>query len=332
MRQLMISLDKKILDKNSAVARRMIEYGEKDELFIIIPNQEWVEFNLSPTVHVFTSWGKSKLRQFWELYGVGERLLKKEKIDLISSQDPFFMGLMAVWFKQQFKLPIEIQVHGDFFGSNYYRFRSGAMNHLRWHIGKYVVRRADRIRVVGERIKQSLVALGIATEKITVRPIAIATDKLQAYQPILNFRENYPGYEKIFVWAGRLDPVKNVPWLVATFAEVIQKQPNYLLLIVGDGEEKEKALHQISELGLEYNIHLVGWVDDAASYLKTADALLFPSLSEGHGLVAMEAYALGTPIIMNDVGVANYELKPSDKVKILPINNRKKWIQAILSV
>jgi len=325
----MISLDKKILDKNSAVANRMVEYGEKDELFIIIPNSERIELNLSPTVHVFTSWGKNKLRQFSELYGVGGRLLKKEKIDLISTQDPFFIGLLGVCFKKQFKLPIETQLHGDFFSSNYYHFKSGPMNHLRWHIGKYVVRRADRVRVVGERIKQSLVKFGIRPEKIITRPIKINAENLN--QPILNLKEKYPGYEKVFLILGRLEPVKNITWLVAIFKEIL-KQKNYLLLIVGRGSEEINIRRQIVNNNLDSNIKLQNWTEDPYSYLKTVDCVLFSSLSEGYGLVAMEAHAAGTPVIMNDVGVANYELKPSDKVKILPINDKEKWIQAILSI
>ncbi len=334
MRQLMISLDKKILDKNSAVARRMVEYGEKDELFIIIPNSERIQFDLSPTVHVLTSWGKSKPRQYWELYGVGERLLKKEKIEQITAQDPFFMGLTAVWFKQQFKLPIEIQLHGDFFSSNYYRFQSGPMNHLRWHIGKYVVRHADRVRVVGERIRQSLVKLGINPQKIIIRPVPTDFDFIKNYQPKsdLFLLKLYPEFKKIFLFLGRLDPIKNLEWLIELFSSVTQQKADYGLVIVGNGSEQKKLDEKVKSLGLGKNIKFEPWVFDPFSYLKTAHCVLFPSLSEGYGLVAMEAAAAGCPVIMNDVGVANYELKPSDKVKILAVNDREKWIQAILSV
>ena len=48
--------------------------------------------------------------------------------------------------------------------------------------------------------------------------------------------------------------------------------------------------------------------------------------------MAMEAHAAGCPVIMNDVGVANYELKPSEKIKISPVNDKEAWIKAIKSV
>jgi glycosyltransferase involved in cell wall biosynthesis len=74
------------------------------------------------------------------------------------------------------------------------------------------------------------------------------------------------------------------------------------------------------------------WTDDPFSYVKTADCVLFPSLSEGYGMVAMEAHAAGTPIIMTDVGVANYELPAGPKVIITPLDDRDKFIQAILQL
>jgi glycosyltransferase involved in cell wall biosynthesis len=117
--------------------------------------------------------------------------------------------------------------------------------------------------------------------------------------------------------------------LVDVFEGVV-KQKNHLLLIVGDGVELQKLKAKSNKL--QANVKFETWTNDPISYLKTADCLLFPSRSEGYGLVAMEASAVGTPIIMNSVGVANYELKPSEKVKILPINDKEKWIKAILEI
>lgn len=325
MKILMISLDQQILDPQSRVAQRMVEYGQKDELFIIIPNHQKYENDLSPTVHISTSWGNSNPQQFWELYGVGERILKKEKIDLITAQDPFFMGIIAAWLKRQFKLSLEIQVHGDFFSNNYYRFKSGPMNHLRWHIGKYVVGRADCVRAVGGRVKQSLVKMGISEQKIIVRPVHIDSASIAAYEPKFDLHERYPQFKKIFLALGRFDPVKNLPWLIHVFREIAQEHPDWGLVIIGSGEAG-------TSYKTETNILFENYTNDPWSYIKTTDCILFPSLSEGYGLVPMEAHAAGTPIIMNDVGVANYELQPSDKVKIIPVSDRDAWIQAILSI
>ena len=107
---------------------------------------------------------------------------------------------------------------------------------------------------------------------------------------------------------------------------------DFLLLIVGEGSQKNMLKEKVVSLALNKNIKFEDWVDDRFSYLKTCDAVLFPSLSEGYGLVPMEANAAGAPVIMNDVGVANYELIPDEKVKIISVNDKDAWIQAILNI
>lgn len=332
MRQLMISLDKKIMEKDSTVARRMIEYGKTAELFILIPASEKKEMQLSNTVHIFST-GGNKLQQLFRLKKMGLELIEKNDIKFITTQDPFFLGKIGWWLKKKTGATLEVQVHGDFFSGNYYRFQSGLMNHLRWHIGKFVVRRADKVRVVGERVKQSVLRLGVPEAKIAVRPVPFSLDYIGIdYSP---FKESeiqtvYPGYEKIFVFLGRFDPVKNIAWLIDVFNEAIKKNPRLLLLVVGDGVLSDKLVKKIGSANK--NIQLKHWEVLPISYYQVADCIVIPSLSEGYGLVPMEAHYLNKPIIMNDVGVANYELKPSDKVKILPINDREAWIKAILSV
>lgn len=332
MRQLMVSLDKKILDPNSAVARRMIEYGKENELFIIIPSEEKKSFDLSDTVHVQSTGGKNKITQLFNLYWLGDSIFKKRFNNLtieqfITVQDPFFTGLVGWCLKKRFRVKLEIQMHGDFFGDYYKK------QWLRLCLAEFVLKRTDVIRVAGERIKQNLTKFNkIDGRKIVVRPIAVDVEKIKNYQPKIDLRQKYPGYEKIFLVLGRLDPVKNIVWLIEVFKEVVKQKSKYLLLIVGGGTEEQSKMFNVQCSMFHKNITLEPWTTDPISYLKTADGLLFPSLSEGYGLVAMEANAAGCSVIMNDVGVANYELKSSDKVKILPINNREAWIEAILSV
>lgn len=313
MRQLMISLDKNILKRDSRVAQRMIEYGKVNELFVIIPSKEKESFDLSQAVHV-RSTGGSKLTQFFRLVQIGKRLIKNKNIQEITSQDPFFTGFIGWRLSKKFKINLEVQVHGDFFSGYYNKQR----------LAKFILKQAAVVRVVGERVKQSLVSFGISENKIIVRPIQNNINSIESYNSEINLHNKYPGYEKIFIVLGRLEPVKNILWLIDVFKEVV-KRKNYLLLIVGRGSEEEKIKCAVGS-----NIKLENWTENPYEYLKTADCVLFPSLSEGYGLVPMEAAVIGTPVIMNSVGVANFELKSSDKVKILQINETEKWIQEIL--
>lgn len=331
MQIVMLSLDKKILDPNSAVAKRMVEYGEKDELFILIPNKEKQSIALSATARVETSGGSNKVIQLWKLFSVAKNYLRQTSANVITAQDPFFLGLIALLLRRRCKTSVEAQVHGDFFLSPYYR-RGSMGRRLRYWLGKMVVRRADNVRAVGGRVKDSLLSVGVSDKKIEIRPVQVSADAIRAYQPKFDARKRFPEWKRIFLALGRLDPVKNIPWLLKVFAEARKERSGIGLLIVGDGPERGRLAELVKKLGLERSVSLAGWTDDPLSYIKTCDCLLFPSLSEGYGLVAMEAAAAGTKIIMNDVGVANYELKASANAEIIPVEDAHAWIKAILKI
>lgn len=328
----MLSLDKKIFDPTSAVAKRMIEYGEKGRLTIVVPAEERCILELSSDVIVYGSGGKSKLTRLFKSYAVAKKVVSQHRHDRITTQDPFFTGFLGIRLKRRFHFPLEVQLHGDFFSSDYYR-RGSISNRIRYLLARYyVLPRADRVRVVGERVKQSILALGISESKIDVRPVPFDHDALRAYVSRFHLHERFPGFGKIFLVLGRLDPVKNIPWLLDLFPAIVKEQPKTLLLIVGDGIEQKRIKERISTLDLANNVRLEGWTADPWSYIKTADALLFPSLSEGYGLVVMEAVAVGTPVIMTDVGVANYEVKAGENMTIVPINDKEKFIHTMLQL
>ena len=331
MRTLMISLDKSIFNPNSRFATRMIAYGEKHPLFIIVPSRAKQTVVLSPYVTAYSSGGRNKIFQFWNTYGVAERVVKSEKIESITTQDPFFTGLLGMWLKQQFRLPLEAQLHGDFYGSDYYK-KHGWKSRCMHALGIYVLRRADKIRVVGERVKRSVVNLNIPEEKITTRPVYVPIEAIQNYQPKMKLHDKYPGYDKIFLSLGRLDPVKNLNWLLELFSAIVKQRPKYLVVIVGDGQERLRLEQKASFLELGHSVRFEPSTLDPWSYLKTADCLLFPSLSEGYGLVVVEAIAAGTPVVMTDVGVANYEVQAGPKVTIVSVNDKEKFIQAMLLI
>lgn len=327
----MLSLDKKILDSKSIVAGRMRKYGIKDHLYIIIPNKQKEDITLDQNVYVQAT-GGNRFVQFFRLILLAIKYIKKVQIDFITTQDPFFLGLVGVFLKFLSKTQLEVQFHGDFFGSDYYR-KSGLKNLIQYYLAKFIViKKADKIRVVGQRVEKSLVDMGIAKEKIEVRPILIDTERIKKYMPKFDLHDKYPGFSKIFLYLGRLEPVKNVGFLVDVFEEVLKKNKDFLLLIVGSGSLENNLKEKVRNLDLESNIKFEDWADDNISYFKTADCFLSPSLSEGYGLASMEAHIVGTKVIMNDVGVANYELPKSDNVIILPVDDVDAWIRAIKNI
>ncbi|WP_299487211.1 glycosyltransferase family 4 protein [Acaryochloris sp. IP29b_bin.137] len=112
------------------------------------------------------------------------------------------------------------------------------------------------------------------------------------------------------LFVGRLVPYKCADVVV----EVISRLPSELrsqvhLTIVGDGPQRSSLAAQVSELELEEQIQLVGWVEqtETAAYYQQADVFCFPSVREFGGAVVLEAMACGLPcIVVNYGGVGEY--------------------------
>ncbi len=107
-------------------------------------------------------------------------------------------------------------------------------------------------------------------------------------------------------YVGWLIPIKGVTYLVNAMAEVIQRHPNSLLVLVGKGdeeaEEEMKLKEQVENLGLTDNVRFLGWRPDVDGIMGCFDIFVLPSLNEGMGRVLVEAMAAGLPIVASRVG------------------------------
>lgn len=326
MKTLMISLDKRILDKESGVAKRMVDYGTNDSLTILIPSREKQDVVLSDTVRVLST-GGSKVVQLVRLFRLAAACLKKGTYDQITTQDPFFTGLVGWIRARRFRVPLELQVHGDFYGSRYFRSR-GVKQFFLYLLSLFLLGRADQIRVVSERIKTSLLTRGIAADRIVLRPVTIAEFHLSHNASVAPV---FPSAEKTFLLVGRMERIKNIPWFLSVFAQaVFEEGKPYGLVIVGEGSERFVIEKAIRKYALQDRVALMGWQDDLSAYYAQATALVVPSLSEGYSMVVMEARAAGCAVIMNDVGVAGYEVNAGNDVTILAINDRAAWKAALI--
>ena len=106
---------------------------------------------------------------------------------------------------------------------------------------------------------------------------------------------------KILMHASNFRPVKNIPIIIQTFAEV-RKQMKAKLAMIGDGPEKAAAEQLARELGVHRDVLFLGNQDFMQELLPLADVFLLPSGSESFGLVALEAMSAEVPVVCSNVG------------------------------
>jgi glycosyltransferase involved in cell wall biosynthesis len=108
------------------------------------------------------------------------------------------------------------------------------------------------------------------------------------------------GFTLVFV--GRLEPVKNHPLLLHAFRAALSSMPELRLWMVGDGTERAMLERLAAELDIARQVTFWGQQLDVAPYFSAADAFIMSSKSEGLPISLLQAFSLGLPAIVNDVG------------------------------
>ena len=119
-------------------------------------------------------------------------------------------------------------------------------------------------------------------------------------------REAFPALQgrAVLLVLGRIDPTKNQEWLVAQAVELARRHPRILLVFVGACTNQKYcyALRmRVAREGLHSHVILTGNLPPGdprlIGLLQEAQAVVLPSVSETFGIVILEAWAAGTPVI-----------------------------------
>jgi len=313
MKILSFGLDNSLLEKNSHLARRVVGYGEiVDKYIVLVPAPKDEEKVLSNKVKVYGVGGRGKILKFLRVFNLAKKLLQGEDYDLITVQDQYYLAWLAWKLARQFKIGLEIQVHGfeKFFG-------------WRKMIAKFVIPRADAIRVVSQRLKKQMIDdFGVKEEKITVVPIYVERISHIAYR-------TSPDGKFIFLTVSRLVPVKNIEMQIRAFKNLELRFKNIELWIAGEGELREKLEVETHN---HASVRFFGWQNDLGKFYSQADAFLLTSNYEGWGMVIIEAASFGLPIIMTDVGCAGEVIKDGESGIVIPVGGQKELEAAMRKI
>lgn len=327
MRVLTIGTDKRIFEDGSATQTRIISYGTiVEELHIIcFTKKGFKEKKISPNVSIYPTNSISKIFWIRDALSFSKAFLLK-KIDLVSAQDPFESGLVAFFMARKLKAKLHIQIHTDFLSPYFSKW--SFLNKIRVVMAKFILARANGIRVVSERIKHSLITNNlslIATP--VVLPIRVAGRFFEKRDPDF-LRKKYPGFEYFILMVGRLEKEKNVSLAIQSFAEVSKSFEKTALVIVGDGSLKKSLIKETRHFKAEGKVFFEGWRQELQDYYQSASVFLHTSNYEGYGLVLFEARVAGLPIISTNVGIAE-EMKDSGSAVFI-VDSDKNSINLVL--
>jgi glycosyltransferase involved in cell wall biosynthesis len=272
MKVLMISGDTNVLKEGTAAHQRyLLQAAQVEQLSVLCRNP-----------------GESKLSAAMRMIKGGS----KDKWDVVTAQDPFWLGAIARRIAKKTGATLQIQVHTDL----------AAQPLWKRMFARLQLRRADSIRVVSERIKKTLEPMRLRA-RITVLPVFIDKEAIRAAAPA-DLKTAFPQFEKIVLVASRLEPEKNVALAIESFREILRAVPKAGLIIAGGGSQLGSLQALAKKLGIEPQVIFLGQRSDIFSLYKSANVFLNTSRYEGFGASIVEALAAGCAVVSTDVGVA----------------------------
>ncbi len=332
----MLSTDATILTHQSDAQKRMREYSdlfEKLDIIVYTKSAGQLPIHLTDQLSIYPTNTRTPILYFWQAYQLARQIIRNHPNTIVSCQDPFETGIVGWLLKIWHRAPLHIQIHTDFF-SPYFSAESWK-NKGRVFLAKRLIARADRIRVVSQRIQESLVKqLAIDAEKIDTLPIFVDVQKIENAKIKVDLHSRYLEYDVRILMASRLTQEKNIELAIHAVAHLAKEYPKLLLLIVGEGPEKQKLEILSQHLQMEKNVRFEPWTDDLASYYKTSDIFLLTSNYEGYGRTVVEAMAAGTLVVMTDVGLAGEVLIDDLDGLVIPVQDQsalEKALQIVLT-
>ena len=137
-------------------------------------------------------------------------------------------------------------------------------------------------------------------------------------------------HELLLGHIGRFAEQKNHEGLLKIFAETRKRGMDTKLVLLGDGELREKTGQLAEQLGIKDQVLFAGVVANVPDYLSAMDIFLLPSLYEGLPVVCVEAQAAGLPCLISDQ--VTREIALTDQVWFLANGDLDSWCDRIRKI
>jgi glycosyltransferase involved in cell wall biosynthesis len=241
------------------------------------------------------------------LFTLGRRIKKLCEVwkpDILYFSHAIYLTTLPVlWLR---KLGIPVIVSTDVYPGVSWFYGHKLVDAVGYSYTKLVIRRifklADGVQLMNSQLSQQSDKVGLDKNKAFTVTRGVDTSLFSPTNPPEGLRESLgiSPTDTVVLYAGRLDLVKGVGYLLQAAAKILPHHPDVKLLIVGDGSLRKH--YEEFAATLPPAVIFTGWRQDVPRLMNIADIFVLPSLSEGAANVAMEASASGLPVIATAVG------------------------------
>ncbi len=235
----------------------------------------------------------------FKTFGRFYEILKKEKPDIIHLNSSKIGAVGALAGRYAGVPKIIFTGHG------------WAWNENRAFISKFLITTIHWLTVflshttiaVSEKVKRQILKLPF----LNPSKIAVIHNGIQTIDYLERFaaRAKLDGQITEKFWVGTISELhtnKGLDTLIVAFAEIAKVQNDVVLVIIGEGEERKSLTTLIEKNGLSKKIHLLGFVENAQTFLKAFDVFVLASRTEAFPYVLLEAGLAQLPVVATSVG------------------------------
>ncbi|MFC1701115.1 glycosyltransferase family 4 protein [Patescibacteria group bacterium] len=334
MKILMISTDRTLLTTESGDAlSRHLEYAKHAGCIDIIVFSKR-NFNERTGDHLIIHPTNSltKLNYVFDAFKIIKNL---NEFDLIVAQDPFLTSLIGWLIKKKFNIPLLIHFHGDFWENKYWLSKPKKWWHLFWYNGlllilsKFLIKKADGIRVVSSGIKEKLIRAGINKDKIRIIPTPVDLVKFENYD-YDRVKEQKKIHEncKTIINVGLRDPwAKDYKTLFKAIDLVCEKYGKIAFWQVGANLRlSDNIKFNNIILSSTYKIEQ----KELTNYYHASDIYVSSSCNESFGKVLVEAMVCGLPVVATATTGSKDIVVEGENGFLVPIGNSEALAKKIV--
>jgi glycosyltransferase involved in cell wall biosynthesis len=201
------------------------------------------------------------------------------------------------------RLPLVVTIHATEYGRN-----NGLHNDTQRHISDiewWLTYEAWRVICCSHFMEDEVKRVfQLPQDKIAVIPNGVAPGNFKTLSKNARRSDYAAPDEKIIFYVGRMVQEKGVQVLLDAAPEILAHYPQAKFIIAGKGPYLDALKNQASALGIANRVYFTGYISDEVrnSLYSWADVAVFPSLYEPFGIVALEAMAARTPVVVSDCG------------------------------
>ena len=261
--------------------------------------------------------------------------LNNTKLDIVHIHSPFTIGKIGVEYAKKNNVPAIATMHSQYKKDFLRAVKFEPLANL---LTKVIIRqynKCDECWAVNSEIakiyyeeykyKKLPKVMGNATDMKLV-------ENMEQAKKLINEKYNISPDEKVFLFVGRINNLKNV-FLIANSLKILKEKynPKFKMLFVGSGQDEDELKSIIDKNNMNQDIIMCGKISDRellANIYARADLFLFPSLYDASSIVQIEAASQKTPTLFVE-GAATTATITENVNGFISQNNEKDFAEKI---